>query len=240
MIVWVYWVVSLTIVTYMSAYIVRKYRDYGFAALVAFYSIYLGASQILASRIAVFDLGFFKFFAPSAVFIYPFIAQAIDMINEIYGRKKTHLAIFIAFITQVLLIVFIVMVNTLEPAPFFKFEKAWKSLFGLSIRITLASWISFLICQNLDAIIFSSLKERFKLKEEAFIGNRILNPYVWLRSSISDLVDLTLDSIIFVTLAFYGVAPVVQLIIGQIVSKNIVGFLDNPWFVWYKSMLEKY
>jgi uncharacterized PurR-regulated membrane protein YhhQ (DUF165 family) len=66
-----------------------------------------------------------------------------------------------------------------------------------------------------------------------------LNPYVWLRSSVSDILDLTLDSIIFVTLAFYGVMPVIPLIIGQIVSKNIIGFIDNPWFVWYKRMLRK-
>jgi uncharacterized PurR-regulated membrane protein YhhQ (DUF165 family) len=66
------------------------------------------------------------------------------MINEVYGRKKTHLAIFIAFITQVLLVTFIAMVNTLSPAPFFKFEEAWQNLFGLSIRITACKLDSFL------------------------------------------------------------------------------------------------
>ncbi|RLE75640.1 MAG: VUT family protein, partial [Thermoprotei archaeon] len=57
--------------------------------------------------------------------------------------------------------------------------------------------------------------------------------------SVSDFVDLTLDSIIFITLAFYGVMPVTPLIIGQIVSKNIIGFIDNPWFVWYKRTLRR-
>jgi len=32
--------------------------------------------------------------------------------------------------------------------------------------------------------------------------------------------------------------PVLPLIIGQIISKNIIGFIDNPWFVWYKHMLK--
>jgi uncharacterized integral membrane protein (TIGR00697 family) len=239
MLVWLYWVISLTIVTYASAYIVKNYKEWGFAALTSFYTIYLGASQILASRAINFDLGFYQFYAPAAVFIYPFIAQAIDMINEVYGRKKTHLAIFIAFITQVLLVIFIAMVNTLSPAPFFKFEEAWQNLFGLSIRITAASWIAFLICSNLDAIVFAGLKQRFLNKENKFKLDTSLNPYVWLRSSVSDIIDLTLDSIIFVTLAFYGVMPVIPLIAGQIVSKNIIGFIDNPWFVWYKRILRK-
>jgi len=237
-IVWVYWVVSLTIVTYASAFIVKRFREYGFAALTSFYTIYLGASQILASRAINFDLGFYQFYAPAAVFIYPFVAQAIDMINEVYGRKKAHLAIIIAFITQILLVTFIEMVNSLSPAPFFKFEEAWQNLFGLSVRITAASWISFLICSNLDAYVFAKLKQRFLKNEKEFKLDTSLNPYVWLRSSFSDVIDLTLDSVIFVTLAFYGVMPVIPLIIGQIVSKNMVGFLDNPWFVWYKRILK--
>ncbi len=237
--VWAYWIVSLTIVTYASAYIVKKFKEIGFAALTAFYTIYLGASQILASRIINFDLGFYQFYAPAAVFIYPFIAQAIDMINEVYGRRSAHLAIVIAFITQVLLVTFIAMVNSLSPAPFFEFEEAWQYLFGLSIRITAASWISFLICSNLDAYVFSKLKQKFIRRENMFKLDPSLNPYVWLRSSVSDILDLTLDSVIFVTLAFYGVMPVIPLIIGQIVSKNIIGFLDNPWFVWYKRTLKK-
>lgn len=237
MLVWVYWVISLTLVTYVSVQIVKRFPQYGFAALTGFYVIYLGASQVLASRAIEFDLGFYQFFAPAAVFIYPFIAQVIDMINEVYGQKSAHIAILIAFVSQVLLVVFIAMVNSLGPAPFFAWEEAWQSLFGLSIRITAASWISFLICSNLDAFIFAKLKQKFLKKEDKFKYDTSINPYVWLRSSVSDTLDLTLDSVIFVTLAFFGVMPVIPLIIGQIVSKNIVGFIDNPWFVWYKRML---
>jgi len=238
-VVWIYWIVSLTISTYFSAYIVKKFKKYGFAVLTSVYVIYLAASQVIASRFVEFDLGFFKMFAPAAVFIYPFIAQTIDMINEVYGRRMTHLAITIAFITQVLLVIFFAMTNSLHPAPFFRYEEAWQNIFSLSIRITIASWITFLICQNLDAIVFDKLKRTFIKQERTFKYSDIFNPYIWLRSSVSDIVDLTLDSVIFVTLAFYGVAPILPLIIGQIISKNIIGFIDNPWFVWYKAMLNK-
>jgi uncharacterized integral membrane protein (TIGR00697 family) len=225
-IVWIYWIVSLTIVTYASATIVKRFPEYGFAALVAFYTIYLGASQIMAVRIVEFDLGFHRFFAPASVFIYPFVAQAIDMINEAYGKSKAHLAIIIAFITQVLLVIFIALVSDLSPAPFFPYEEAWQEMFALGIRITAASWVAFLICQNLDAYVFAWLKKRYEKR-------------IWLRSITSDVLDLTIDSVIFVTLAFYGVMPILPLIIGQIVSKNIIGLLDTPWFVWYKRILGK-
>jgi uncharacterized PurR-regulated membrane protein YhhQ (DUF165 family) len=58
---------------------------------------------------------------------------------------------------------------------------------------------------------------------------------VFLRSASSDVLNLTLDSLVFVVLAFYGFAP---LVIGQIVAKDLIGLLDTPWFLWYKRHLE--
>ncbi|MDG6256772.1 MAG: queuosine precursor transporter [Methanomicrobiaceae archaeon] len=235
--VWVYWLIGLSLVTYLSVYIVRRHREYAFAALTGFYIIYLAASQILATRVIVFDLMTYTFFAPASVFVFPFTAQVIDMINEVYGRRRAHVAVLIAFSTQVLLMLFLAMGNTLAPAPFFGYEEAWQSIFALSLRITAASWVTFLITANLDVYIFAGLKERFKQREEAFSGSTLANPYIWLRSGASDAVNLTLDSVLFVTLAFFGAAPVLPLILGQIVAKNIIGLLDTPWFVWYKSMI---
>jgi len=237
--IWVYWLIGLSFVTYLSAYMVRHHREYAFAALTGFFIIYAGASQFLATRVIVFDLLTVSFFAPASVFVFPFVAQVLDMINEVYGQRMTHVAILIAFATQVLLMIFIAIGNALTPAPFFGYEDAWQNIFALSLRITAASWMAFLITANLDAYIFASLKRRFLQREEALTVSTYLNPYVWLRSTVSDAVSLTLDSVIFVSLAFFGVAPLLPLIIGQIVAKNIVGFLDNPWFVWYKGMIQK-
>ena len=223
--VWLYWVVCLTFVTLLSAFIVRRWRHPGYTALVAFYVIYLGASQILATRIVEFDLVIRQFYAPAAVFLYPFIAQALDMINEVYGRRLAQLAILIAFVTQVLLVLFILLVRTLQPAPFFEYERAWQFIFGLSIRITVASWVAFLVCQTIDVYVFDWLKRKFERN-------------VILRSVTSDVIDLTLDSAIFVTVAFAGVMPLLPLIIGQIVSKNFIGFIDTPWFLLYKRLVK--
>jgi hypothetical protein len=238
MIFWIYWLISLTVVTWISATIIRQYPRHAFTVLVGFYLVYLTAAQILAARIIEFDLGFIVLYSPASVFIYPFIAQVIDMINEVYGVTMTHTAILIAFMTQVILIILIALVNTLTPAPYFLYETAWQEIFGLSIRITVASWIAFLICSNIDAWIFDRLKKRFIEREKACRCRTMANPWIWLRSSASDAVNLMLDSVIFVTIAFAGILPLAPLIIGQLITKTFIGFIDNPWFVWYKSMLK--
>ena len=223
--VWIYWVISLTIATYAGAVVVRRFPGYGFATLTGLYIIYLGASQIIAARLIEFDIGIATFVAPASVFIYPFVAQAIDMINEVYGRAMTRVAIGIALLSQILLAVLIAMTNTLTPAPIFAFETAWQSIFTQGLWIILASWVAFLVCQNLDCYVFDRLKRAYP--------DRIV-----LRSVVSDVADLTLDSVIFVSIAFFSAGiPLLPLIIGQVVSKSIIGVLDTPWFVWYKRYL---
>jgi hypothetical protein len=218
-------VISLTIATYAGAAVVRRFPGYGFATLTGLYIIYLGASQIIAARLIEFDIGIATFVAPASVFIYPFVAQAIDMINEVYGRAMTRVAIGIALLSQILLIVLIAMTNTLTPAPIFAFEMAWQSIFTQGLWIILASWVAFLVCQNLDCYVFDRLKRAYP--------DRIV-----LRSAVSDVADLTLDSVIFVSIAFFSAGiPLLPLIIGQVVSKSIIGVLDTPWFVWYKRYL---
>jgi len=222
--VWFYWAGALTLVTLVSTWIVRRWPQMGFGALLAFYCLYLAASQILATRIVTFPLGFYTLYAPGAVFLYPFVAQALDMINETYGFRAAQSAILIALMTQVLLVILVLLVRVLPPAPFFPMEEAWQEIFAQGIRITGASWAAFFLCQMVDARIFSWLKAKFPEK-------------AWLRSMGSDLLNLSLDSVLFVSFAFWGVAPVGPLILGQVVSKNLIGLLDTPWFLLYRYLV---
>lgn len=224
--VWLYWGGALTLVTLASAWIIRRFPQMGFAVLLAFYCLYLAASQILATRIVAFSLGFYTFYAPGAVFLYPFVAQALDMINETYGFRAARAAILIALMTQVLLVILVMLVKALPASPSFPLEGPWQEIFSQGIRITGASWASFFLCEMVDARVFSWLKAKFPEK-------------TWLRSIGSDFLNLTLDSLLFVSLAFWGVVPIGPLILGQVFSKNLIGILDTPWFLLYKHLLEK-
>jgi len=223
---WVFWASGMTLVTLLSAFIVNRWRDFGLVALTSFYCLYLAASQIMATRIALFPLYFYTLQAPSAVFIYPFTAQVLDMINETYGLRAAQRAILIAFLTQVILVILIFLVKALPPAPWFELETPWQRIFSQGVRITASSWAAFLICELIDAKVFAWLKRKYPEK-------------AWLRSVGSDLVNLSLDSLLFIIFAFWGVFPIGSLILGQIVSKNLIGFIDTPWFLWYRRLIRK-
>jgi len=243
------WMAAITIVTVASVKIVKKYPVYGFAALVAFYVTYLLSSQVIATKLSTLDFGTVLGYSlvltiPAAAILYPFIAQVLDMINEVYGRKRAVTAILIAFATQVLFVLFIAMAVRMPAASFFDLDDAWTAIFALSVGVTIGSWISFIVCSLLDAYLFSYIKRKLKPRELAFKGDAFFNPYIWIRSLTTDAFSLAVDSFIFVFVAFYliGGYPweiVTGLIFGQLVVKVFIGVADTPWFVLYKRMLGK-
>ncbi|MEO0113956.1 MAG: queuosine precursor transporter [candidate division WOR-3 bacterium] len=209
------WLFTVALASVLIAWYIRQH---GFSDMaVALYIIYLAMAQILAAKILAFNFGIFTVYAPAGVLIFPFTFQLIDIVNQAFGPKAVRRMILQALITQVFMVLFILMATVALPASFWQAHKAWQEIMSLVPRIILASWIAFFISQNFDAFIFAWLQ---RLTHER---------HLWLRNVLSDVPSLALDSFIFVFLAFYGKAPVLPLIIGQIVTKCIIGLIDAPF-----------
>ncbi|MFX1586500.1 MAG: VUT family protein, partial [Promethearchaeota archaeon] len=82
------WFITIFISTiFISHYIKTQQKE---DVAIAFYVLYITISQIIAAKIGDFSIGTFLITAPVAVLIFPFTFQITDMVNENFGRKKTH------------------------------------------------------------------------------------------------------------------------------------------------------
>lgn len=228
----VIWLVSLAVATVGVSYYVKKTKRYH--AITGMYCVYVALSQVLASKQVLSPIGtvlglnaLFGVMLVTAggAFDYPFTYQLTDTMNEFFGEGKTHEMIIIAFVSQIVMTLFIFMSVHLQPAPWWMPNQPyWVRFFGLAVRITAASWIAFLVSENLDAWLFDRIKSYFG-KSNAW--------NILARSAGSDAVSLTIDSIIFTTLAFYGVwslNALISTILGLIVIKWLFGLIDTPFF----------
>jgi uncharacterized integral membrane protein (TIGR00697 family) len=231
----VVWFVVIFISTiFISQYIKTQKRE---DVAIAFYVLFLAMSQILAAKIGDFSIGSFTITAPVAVLIFPFTFQITDMVNENFGQRATHRMIFIAFITQIFMSIFIWFSIELNPANFWGFDwgsnpveaqQFWNNILGSTIRIIAASWISFLITENLDAFLFAKIKK---------LTN---NKNLWIRNVFSDILSLTLDSIIFVSIALGGLfslQSIYSIIWGQILTKWFFGVIDTPFMYLSRGII---
>ncbi|NIP32369.1 queuosine precursor transporter [Candidatus Saccharibacteria bacterium] len=210
-----FWIIGITAITLFGSWYARKFNRPD--ALIGLYVAFVLFANIAASKIAEFDLGFETFYAPAAVIIFSVTFLMTDIVNEKFGRKETHKMIMIAFATQVALAFFSWLVVSLNPAPFWSGQESYALILGQVPRLILASWIAFLISENLDAVIFAWFKKLTK-------GN-----HLWMRNAFSSLPAMALDSIIFVAIAFYGQQPIWPVILGLIVVKWVIGVIDIPF-----------
>lgn len=217
------WIVGITSFSLLGAYYVRKYNRPD--ALVALYVTFVILSQIIATKIGEFSLGFTTVTAPAAVLIYAVTYLLTDIVNERFGRKETHRMVFIAFACQVAMVFFIWLATRIEPAPFWPGQEAWESIMGLVPRITAASLVAFLASENLDAMLFDLFKKLTKGR------------HLWMRNVFSSIPSLTVDTFIFITIAFYGELPLLPLIQGQILTKYLVGLLDIPFMYFNRWVI---
>jgi uncharacterized integral membrane protein (TIGR00697 family) len=86
-------------------------------------------------------------------------------------------------------------------------------------RIWLGGILAYGTSQLLNVTIFSRLKRD---------GGRLL----WLRSAVASVLSQIVDTLIFITVAFYGVFPIADLLMGQMLAKVVLSIILVPPLVY--------
>ena len=159
---------------------------------------------------------------PAAIFIYTLTFTLIDLINESLGKEGARKVILTAFLANLLLAAYVQLAVILPPASFYSGQEAFSAVLGSTPRIVFASLTAYLISSLIDAEIFSFWRARVQRLK-------------WTRVLVSNAISTWVDSVIFITLAFYGTMPVWILIKGQYVIKMAITLLSLPLIYLVKS-----
>lgn len=219
----IFWIVGITSFTLLGSWYAKKYNKPDL--LIGLYVTFVLVAQVLAVKISAFNLGFTTFYGPSGVLVFSITYLLTDIVNEKFGRKETQKMILVAFVSQIAMVFFFWLGVKFQPAPFWTIQTTWEQIFNLVPRITVASWIAFMITENFDAYVYSWFKKLTKGK------------YLWTRNAFSSIPALFLDSLIFIPIAFLGVMPILPLIIGQTAVKWTVGLVNIPFMYLNKAIL---
>jgi queuosine precursor transporter len=152
---------------------------------------------------------------PAAIFIYTLTFTLIDLINESLGKEGARKVILTAFLANLLLAAYVQLAVMLPPASFYSRQEAFSGVLGSTPRIVFASLTAYLVSSLIDAEIFSFWRARVQRLK-------------WTRVLVSNAISTWVDSVIFITLAFYGTMPVWILIKGQYVIKMAITLLSLP------------
>ena len=153
--------------------------------------------------------------APGGVFIYALTFTLIDLINERLGKRGARQVVLAAFAANCLLAGYLQLIVVLPAPDFYAGQAAFSSVLGATPRIVGASLIAFVVSTLLDVEIFAYWRERVR------------GPG-WARVLASNAVSTAVDSTVFVVVAFAGILPLMELIVGQYVIKMAMTVVSLP------------
>jgi uncharacterized PurR-regulated membrane protein YhhQ (DUF165 family) len=55
---------------------------------------------------------------------------------------------------------------------------------------------------------------------------------MWLRAGIASVLSQIVDTLIFITISFYGVFPIANLLLGQMLAKVVLSAVLVPWLIY--------
>jgi len=177
----------------------------------------LFAANTLGLKIAPFLLGLH---VSVAVFSIPFVFLTTDVIGEVYGKKMARFFVRCGFFATALFLLYstISMLLPWDPAGLWA-KAGYEQIFGVSMRIAIASLVAFAVSEFQDVSTFFFVKQK--------IGEKMF----WLRSLISNIWSQLLDSVLFMVIAFAGVYPtpvLIRIIITWWLFKVAMGLLYTP------------
>ena len=183
-----------------------------YSYLTGTFCAFIIASNILATKTLKVEF----IMLPCSIMTFPILFIVNDILSEIYGYKMAKNVIYLGFILNIIaVILYSIAIMLPSDSPN---AEAFSSILSTTPRLYIAGLISYLMGNIINSKIMVVLKEKY-------------NDYLFVRCIASTVVGEAIDSIIFITVSFYGVFPgelIITMICCQVVFKVLYEIIAYP------------
>jgi queuosine precursor transporter len=157
----------------------------------------------------------------AGIFAFLLLVAVSSAVAELHGAAVARRLVVIGFAPLLVSVALTELVLHLPASPSMEPARrdAFQLMMGSTWRIWLGGITAYGISQLLNVTLFSALRAG---------GGRLL----WLRAAISSVLSQVADTLIFVTVAFYGVFPVGELLVGQMLAKVVLSVVLVPPLIY--------
>lgn len=187
------------------------------SALSALFCVALVVSNIIAGKLWATPIPGITLTA--GVFLFPIVYIIGDVVPECYGLKAARRIIFLGFILNAMAVAFFYLTLALPYPNYFGNQSSFEAVLGFTPRLLIASFIAYLVGTNVNAWVMVRVKKMTNAR------------YLWIRTISSTLFGETIDSTIFISLAFFGIVPTPALpgmILAQAAFKTCYEIIATP------------
>jgi hypothetical protein len=182
------------------------------------FAIFYGGMVCIAGVLGNKQVGLGPLAVEAGIFAFLLLVVTSSSVAELHGRATANKLVLIGFVPLLVSLALSLIVLGLPAAKDMAPERlsAFETVMGGTPRIWLGGILAYGISTFLNVTIFSRLKARE--------GSGLL----WLRAGIASVLSQVVDTLIFISIAFYGVFPIAQLLVGQMLAKVVLSAVLVP------------
>ena len=159
----------------------------------------------------------------AGIFAFLLLVVISSTVAQLYGERTANRLVWWGFLPLAFSIALMALVLWLPPSPDMLngrpgANEAFGLVHGQFWRVVASGPVAYLVSLLLNVWIFSRLRGSGEVQTGGLM----------VRGAIASALSQAIDSVIFVTLAFYGEFPITNLLIGQVIAKVVLSLVLVP------------
>jgi uncharacterized integral membrane protein (TIGR00697 family) len=194
----------------------------GIAPSLFAFSIFYGGMVCIAGVLGNKQVALGPLAVEAGIFAFLLLVVTSSAVAELHGPAVATRLVRIGFIPLIVSLLLTLVVLVVPASP--EMDPARLSAFEMMMTGTPRIWLGGIVAygtsQTLNVTIFTRLKGRE--------DGRLL----WLRAGTASVLSQIVDTLLFVTIAFWGVFPIGALLVGQMLAKVTLSVILVPPLIY--------
>lgn len=182
------------------------------------FSLLYGGMTVLAGVLGNKQVALGPLAVEAGILAFLLLVILSSAVAELHGRETANRLVLWGFLPLVVSAGLIAVVLALPAAADMPADRlsAFNLILGQSTRLMLAGLVAYGTSQLLNVLIFNALRGEGR--------GRLLA----VRAGVASVASQIVDTLLFITIAFYGLFPIRNLLVGQMLAKVVLSALLVP------------
>lgn len=181
------------------------------------FSVFYGGMVCIAGVLANKQVALGPLAVEAGIFAFLLLVVTSSAVTELFGAAAGRKLVYFGFIPLIISSLLTYLILALPAAH--DMDPARLSAYELLLSSTPRIWLGGIVAYGTSTLLNVWIFDRLKRGE---------GKLVWLRAAIAGMISQAIDTLIFITLAFYGVFPIFQLLLGQMLAKIVLSAVIFP------------
>jgi uncharacterized integral membrane protein (TIGR00697 family) len=213
------------------------------------FSVFYGGMVCIAGVLGNKQVALGPLAVEAGIFAFLLLVVVSSAVAELHGRTTANRLVLYGFIPLLASLLLTLLVLAVPASAKMEPERlgAFEMMMLATPRIWMGGIVAYGISQILNVTIFSALKGQSSGFRTTIrnVDAGTANTYdidvteqpgrsrmLWLRSGVAGVLSQIVDTLLFITIAFYGVFPIGELLLGQMIAKVVLSALLVPPLIY--------